>query len=76
MQQLKATQENTKRYVAQVASLGRVKEAYELHRQLIDGANAFESMCRTDKVRFINKFKLYRHKNSKAWASLVAFLMT
>lgn len=75
MKQLKTTQENLKRYIAQVASLMQVKEVYKAHRELIDGAIAFENMHRIDKVRYVNRFRLYRHKNSKLWTLFAALLM-
>lgn len=75
LRQLRATQVNLKRYIAQVASLKQVKEVYRLQQELIDGANEFMRMSRIDKVRFINKFKLYRHRSNKLWSSVAAFLI-
>ena len=75
LKQLKVTQTNLKRYIAQVASLKQVKETYQVQQELIDGANKFTHMSRTDRVRFINQFRLYRHKNNKLWSSIAAFLI-
>lgn len=75
MKQLKATQVNLIRYIAQVASLRQVKEVYQNQQKLIDGAVNFNSMSRGDKVRFVNKYKLYRHPHNKLWASIATFLI-
>lgn len=75
LKQLKTTQKNLKRYIAQLASLKQVKEVYELHWQLINGADTFENMSPAEKVNFINKFKLYRHRSSKIWTYIAAFFL-
>ena len=75
MRQLRATQANLKRYIAQVASLQQVKDVYRSQQELIDGANEFMRMNRIDKLRFVNRFKLYRHRGSKLWSAIAAFLI-
>lgn len=76
MKQMKATQTNLIRYIAQIASLNQIKTVYQAQQELIDGAIGFKTMSRTNKVRYVNKFKLYRHKYNKLWTSIAAFLIT
>lgn len=75
LKQLKATQTDILRHIAQVASLKQVKEVYIRQMGLIDGATNFILMSRCDKVRFVNKYRIYRHPHNILWTSLATFFI-
>ncbi len=75
MKQLKATQVNLRRYIAQVASLKQIESVYQSEKELIDGAYEFNKMNRMERVHYVNKYRMYRHKNSKIWSAVATFLM-